>query len=303
MNKKLKMPVEQDEKGYSELQIRVARNIVEYLRKNNLAQGSHLKEQDLAETFQVSRSPIRGALNYLTEKGILRRIANRGYFLACDVESLSANDVDFSPTSDEKICEQIGQDWFHGRVPEVFTEAEFRRRYNLGRLSLSRILLKLSEEGVISRNQGHGWRFEPTLNSEALHDASFAFRLVVEPASILLPTFKLVKGLASLSRRNHQTILEGGVDDIGKMFDVDAEFHRMIAISSGNPFFQAAIERQSHLRRLVEYESLIEKDRLMKSCQEHMAILDAIENGDFELASLLMKYHLMIAGRNKPDFD
>lgn len=289
--------------GYSELQIRVARSIVEYLRQTNIVQGSHLKEQELTSIFKVSRSPIRGALNYLAEKGVVEQIANRGYFLACNITSIAVSDLEISPSSDEKICTQIARDWFHGQVPENFTEAEFRRRYDLGRLSLSRILLKLSEEGVISRNQGHGWRFEPTLNTEELHDASFEFRLVVEPAALLLPTFKLDSVLAFASRRNHQAIFNGEIKDISRIFEIDAEFHEMLAISSHNPFFLASIQRQGNLRRLVEYESLVETDRLIKSSQEHMAILDAIERNDCRLASVLLEQHVIIASNCKPKFD
>ncbi|WP_432470163.1 GntR family transcriptional regulator [Amphritea sp. HPY] len=303
MNKLVDVNKEAMSQEYSELQTRVAKNIVESLRQENHKKGTHLKEQDLANSFQVSRSPIRGALNFLTDNGIVERIANRGYFLACDATSISLSDLEISPTSDEKVCEQIAKDWFHGKVPEVFTEAEFRRRYDLGRLSLSRILVKLSEEGVISRNQGHGWRFEPTLNTEEQHDASFEFRQVVEPASIMLPTFELDKGLAAASRHHHQEILNGNVTDIARIFEIDADFHKMLALSCKNPFFVSAIERQSNLRRLVEYESLIKTDRLIKSSQEHMDILDAIEVGDFNLASILLKQHIMIAGRCKPAFD
>lgn len=289
--------------GYSELQVIVARSIVEYLRKVNVAQGYHLKELELSKIFKVSRSPVRGALNYLAEKGVVEQIANRGYYLACDVSSITITDLKISPSSDEKVCAQIARDWFHGQVPENFTEAEFRRRYNLGRLTLNRILLKLSEDGVISRNQGHGWRFEPTLNTEELHDASFEFRLVVEPAAILLPTFKLDSGLAAASRRNHQAILNGEIKDIARIFEVDAEFHEMLAISSNNPFFLSSIQRQGSLRRLVEYESLIETDRLLKSSQEHMDILDAIESNDYRLASVLLERHILIASHCKPPFD
>lgn len=303
MNTAAKLQKEGKNQEYSELQMKVARSIVEYLRQGDYKSGSHLKEQELANTFNVSRSPIRGALNFLTEKDVLERKANRGYFLSRDASRIALSELDISPTSDEKICEQIAKDWFHKRVPEVFSEAEFRRRYDLGRLSLSRILLKLSEEGVITRNQGHGWRFEPTLNTEELHDASFEFRLAVEPASILVTTFKLDTGLANISRQHHQDIFDGKITDIARIFEIDAEFHKMLALSCNNAFFVSAIERQSNLRRLVEYESLIETDRLLKSCQEHMEILNAIESGDTTLASLLLKQHIMIASKCKPSFE
>lgn len=267
--------------------------------------GSHLTEQELAEEFQVSRSPVRGALSYLASKGFLELRANRGFFVCKNGRDMGSVASLLPQTADEHMCVRIAKDWFEGRVAGSFSEAEFRRRYDLGRLAASRILLRLSEQGILVRRKGHGWQFEPTLNTQAAHDESYAFRMALEPAAILCPTFELDRALAALSRRHHATVLELDPDEasLTTLFDIDAEFHRLIGISSSNRFFQAAIERQNVLRRLVEYESLLGcKGRLVASCEEHMQILEALECGERERAAEFMREHLRIARQFGPDY-
>ena len=54
------------------------------------------------------------------------------------------------------------------------------------------------------------------------------------------------------------------------------------------------MEAQNALRRLTEYADYgeLDADALLKSCREHLAILDALEQGDINWAVILMRQHL-----------
>ncbi len=73
------------------------RSTVEYLAEElrtavmsgQLAPGTQLGEADLAERFQVSRGPVREALQRLVSEGILHAVVNRGVF----VNELTLDDV------------------------------------------------------------------------------------------------------------------------------------------------------------------------------------------------------------------
>ncbi len=73
------------------------RSTVEYIAdelrsavmSGRLAPGTQLGEADLAERFEVSRGPVREALQRLVSEGILQAIVNRGVF----VSELSVEDV------------------------------------------------------------------------------------------------------------------------------------------------------------------------------------------------------------------
>ncbi|MGO1508945.1 MAG: GntR family transcriptional regulator [Actinomycetaceae bacterium] len=80
-----------------ELRPRARRSTVEYVAdelrtavmNGDLPQGTQLGEADLAEQLQVSRGPLREAMQRLVSEGILVAIVNRGVF----VTELSTEDV------------------------------------------------------------------------------------------------------------------------------------------------------------------------------------------------------------------
>src|SRR5262245_4004204 len=59
------------------------------LREGHSKPGENLSQVGLAETFQVSRGPIREALLVLVEEGLLRHSPNRGF----SVVELTEEDV------------------------------------------------------------------------------------------------------------------------------------------------------------------------------------------------------------------
>lgn len=281
--------------GPSPLQLSMARDILEYLCRRSINAGNHLTEQELVDEFQVSRSPIRGALSYLAELGILEKRPNRGFFVKLSGHELRPDKLDLPRTDDEELVLAVVEDWFEKRVPQSFSEAEFRRRYSLGKMTASRILSKLSEDGIISRNRGHGWRFEPALDTKGARDESYAFRMALEPAAIRSPTFELDRGTAALCRRQHDAALKSGQEEpsFGTLVSIDAMFHRLIGVSSRNRYFLAAIERQISLRRTLEYATWTNvKARVLESCAEHMTILDVLERNEREQAAEMMRLHL-----------
>ena len=61
---------------------RVAAMIRDAIVKGELSPGEQVRQQEWAEKAQVSRPPIREALEVLTSEGLLEHSPNRGYFVA-----------------------------------------------------------------------------------------------------------------------------------------------------------------------------------------------------------------------------
>lgn len=67
----------------------IAANIGERIIEGKLEQGAPIREQDLADEFEVSRGPIREAIRMLEGEGLVTVLARRGAF----VTSLSVDEV------------------------------------------------------------------------------------------------------------------------------------------------------------------------------------------------------------------
>ena len=68
-------------------QAALAERILAWLRQQDLSPGDHVPERLATEAFHVSRTPVRAALALLTERGLLERRDQRGYFVAQGFES------------------------------------------------------------------------------------------------------------------------------------------------------------------------------------------------------------------------
>ena len=288
----------------SDLQVRLARQLLQLVADGEIKPGDHLREVELSEGFGVSRTPIRSTLTFLEALGALEKQPNKGFFVLANARTSLEIIAQLPKEDDEKIKEQIARDWFEGDVPKEVSEGEIRTRYNLGKMTASRVLVALAEDGIVSRMPGYGWQFEPTLNTASAHDESYDFRMIIEPASIQSPEFKYNPVKAATLRKRHERVLSRQrKPDLSEIIRLDEEFHVFIAQCSNNRFLAQAIAHQNRLRRLMEHQSLIDAGRLTESCMEHIEILDRLEAGEHDKAAAVMHEHLRKAKEAGPNFD
>jgi len=96
--------------------------------------------------------------------------------------------------------------------------------------------------------------------------------------------------------QSHRKLLDG-IADSKNFFESNAQFHELLAAASGNAYILQAVQQQNRLRRLTEFHSVNNVERVKVSCREHLAILDALEQGDNEWASTLLHRHLEVASK------
>jgi DNA-binding GntR family transcriptional regulator len=274
---------------------RLANQILDVIRDAKLEPGHHLREQRLADLVGVSRTPIRSALDLLAKRGIVETRKNHGFFLRKPFDSLHRIEIEIPSTVEEELYSKLVRDRLNNRIPNSVTQSEIARRYKVDRVALTRTLSRLAEDGLVARKQGHGWTFLPTLDSLVSLRASYEFRLSLEPACFLLPTFK--QDHAAIERMRLQHLYLVSHPDIAsvsstQLFETDAAFHEMCADFCGNAFFAQAIQYQNRLRRLMEFGSYFNSRRVREWCREHLAIIDAIAAGDSAQASARMRVHL-----------
>ncbi|RON09774.1 GntR family transcriptional regulator [Pseudomonas brassicacearum] len=276
------------------LQVKVAAQILAAIQSGELAPGSHLKEVELAERFGVSRSPIRGALMYLATKDLVGRLPHQGFCVLESPLSIGPDKVSLPVGEDEELYQRLIDDRLAQALPDQVMESDLLRRYGASKAVLRRCLLRLSDEGVMQRKHGHGWMFLPTLSSAEKRFESYRFRMLLEPAGLLEPTFKLTRERLQCCREKQQALLEGAPDSLS-FFEANAEFHELLALASGNSFILQAVQQQNRLRRLTEFHTVSNLERVKTSCREHLQIIEALEQGDREWASTLLYRHLKVA--------
>lgn len=277
---------------------RIARQILDLISEARFDPGHHLREQHLADALGVSRTPVRAGLKELTRLGAVEARPNQGFFLLKRSDELELLEIEQSKSNDQKLYERLVHDRIAGVLPESFTQTEISQRYDVDRGVLTRTLVKLSEDGLIARNAGHGWRFQQTLNSDVALRNSYGFRLMIEPAALLTPNLHVDRQMLKRLRAQHlRLITHPDVTQVPakEIFETDAAFHELLAEASGNLFVLQAIQQQNRLRRLLEFGSYHNKRRVKEWCEEHVAIIDALRENKQVQAAELMRKHLQYA--------
>ncbi len=271
----------------------LACKIVEHVRSMNLPEGQHLVEQSLADEFHVSRSPIHKALQLLAKRRIVQLRPNHGFFLARPAADIPDLELAESSLSEDDNYYQIAGDRVRGLLQGYVSEAVLRKTYKISRDKLTKILTRMAQEGWAEKRPGHGWNLPPILNSIDALDQSFRLRIVLEPAALLEPTYRVDPALFAELKKEQAELLKTPADSTvySKMFEAGARFHEQIVACSGNPFFLEPIQRINRLRRLIEYNFKIDKPRLHRY-EDHLKILELLEAGNAKEASDLLRHHL-----------
>ena len=156
-------PHERETQARSELTEGLAFRILEYINMEGLVAGTHVAAQDLADRFNVSRSPVNQALRLLHEKRVLAHKPNRGYFIG-QTSSSSPQELGLASKDElSRVYLQIADDRLHGRLPAQVSESLLRERYGLTRAQLMAVLNRISQEGWVERRPGYGWEFSEML--------------------------------------------------------------------------------------------------------------------------------------------
>lgn len=276
--------------------------LLHYVKERNLPQGAHLKEQDLADVMGVSRTPVRKVLAALADAGVVEARRNRGFFLLTPASALISAAVELPVVDDGQLFDSIAFDRLDGDWPESFSEDDIVRRYGVSRRMTDRVLAELRDENVIVDVAPGRYRFSAALTTAESSDASYVFRLAIEPAIPLLQGFAPSPEAIRRCRTEHRQFLDmKQAQRTNRLaYRLDADFHEMLAEASGNTFFHSAIVQQNRLRQLLEYRDYNNQARVLVWCREHLEILDAVSAGDREFASEKLRTHLLNAMAYRP---
>jgi DNA-binding GntR family transcriptional regulator len=125
-------------------------------------------------------------------------------------------------------------------------------------------------------------------------EQTYRVRLALEPAALLEPTYRLDAETAARCRAAETRLLAGAIetDSADALHERGVRFHETIIGASGNPFFLETVRRINRVRRLLSYRSMVDRKRYRQQCEEHLEILDLLENDKNREASRALRRHL-----------
>jgi DNA-binding GntR family transcriptional regulator len=300
MSRKQDRPFSQQPR--SNLQLDIARQIASLAHSEAWPVGARVSDFKLAKKLHVSRSPVRAALAVLAERGMLDHSPGQGFVLARPAANGDAID-DVAPISEiESLQRSIMSDRGSGTLGDEVSEAELTERYGASRGTVRKVLLRLAADGLARRLQGHGWAFSQNLTSEDVIAESYQFRLIVECGALRSPTYVVRADELRGLRAAQQGILTAPAGSVTRdhWFRVNAQFHETLVSWSGNRFLAEAVRQQNNLRRMTEYADFdkLSGAHINAASSEHIAILDALSEGDVEFAEALLRRHIERASRD-----
>ena len=281
----------------------LAIRMIEYFREAGLPAGTHLGAQGMADRFHVSRIPITETLKILASQGLVYGERNRGFFLAQDGQHLpppEAMDDETAPW-DDPLYYQLAEDWLSGKLAERVSENELMRQYDATRSRLKTVLARASDDLWVERLPGHGWRFQAVMVSAQSYADGYRVRMTIEPAALLEPGFKVDRAVLAGLAEQQIALLKGGMRTRSRndLFAINTEFHETLVSFSNNPFYLDALKKLDRLRRLLDFRSTVNRDRLIRQCSEHLEIIDLLERGDVPEAAEMLRNHLKGALESK----
>jgi DNA-binding GntR family transcriptional regulator len=279
----------------------VANQIIQLIRTGQIAGGEQLVERKLAEQLRISRSPVNKALIVLAKGGAVRPSGRGGFVAAMLGKKLPKLAIGNGETRTDQVYAQLVEDRLNDELPDRISESELIRRYDLTRSQLSGVLRRATNEGWMERLPGNGWKLLPVLTSLDAYRDSYRFRLTIEPAAILEPSFVLNTETLRYRLTQQKSLAAGLIKRASdaEIFEMNSGLHEAIVECSNNRFFIDSFKRLNRLRRLMEYRQKLDRVSAASRCLEHVELVELLLAGKREKAAAKLRSHLASVGAAK----
>ena len=169
----------------------------------------------------------------------------------------------------------------------VLSERELAARLGLSRTPLREAVGRLVGEGLLRRSGR-----VIVVNAVRTEDVFeiLSLRRLLEGEAVKLAIPRIGKEALLKLRNSELGLLALGTITSEEHWQVDDTFHDTIAQASGNRLLARTVMELRERTRLYGFQRI--PQRLEPGRQEHIAVLDAMQSGDAELASARMQAHL-----------
>lgn len=292
--------------GSLSLKDRIANQLKTDILSGAIKKGQHVSVTSISSTFGVSRTPARQALVTLHEQGYLEQKLNKGFFVTQIANSDTTEQESFTSQNLEEPSEyyQLADDWVNYRIPQDITESFVRHKYQLTKTKAIELLNCAARDGWLEPKPGYGWRLLEVAKSKADLEHIYKARAMIEPAALLEPNFKFDAEKLRELKAEQKALLKAGLENVPveKIIKSGWRFHEELNRQSQSIIFNRLLKQLNNMRKLIEYQSMIDLKRLEKQIYEHIKIIELIENGEMIDAAFYLKQHLAGSLSQKVEF-
>lgn len=183
-------------------------------------------------------------------------------------------------------------DIYSDNVDLRLDERKLAEQLGTSRTPIREALAKLEQEGFVEIRPRKGVFVRPKTLDEVLEMVvvwaaleSMAARLVTKVA-----TDQQIQGLRELGVMNSSDTSRA---EIAEYSEANILFHQRILELSGCDLLKVTADNLLQHMYAVRRRAMTEADRISRSVVDHMAIIEAIENRQGELAAMLVREHTM----------
>jgi DNA-binding GntR family transcriptional regulator len=173
----------------------------------------------------------------------------------------------------------------------LYSESILAERLGISRTPIREALLDLGSRGFIRYVRNKGFRVNE-LEEKKIRDL-FHYRRILEIA-ILEDITPKIKG-DTLDHLESIVTLYAATREPFRHLELDKEFHLYLASLTENQFIINSLDNLKDMTDWVRSKTLLAKNRMERSIQEHAAVLKMLKKKDAQGAAEAMERHLRLA--------
>lgn len=197
------------------------------------------------------------------------------------------------PSLRVQVADQLRSALISGQLrPGVtYTVRNMAAEFGVSPTPVREAILDLSGEGLLQVRPNRGFTVVRPDAATVVHIANVR-RLLEIPATVEVVRRASVEEVEELLESATRTAHLAGRGDLAGYIEADQEFHRQVLALTGNPVLVELSERLRAQARMHAFPGLLVAGDLLRSAQEHVALVRSIAEADMPAVREIVAHHI-----------
>ncbi|MGI9197343.1 MAG: GntR family transcriptional regulator [Candidatus Nanopelagicales bacterium] len=201
-----------------------------------------------------------------------------------------------APSLREQVGDQLRAALMSGELrPGVtYTVRSMAAEHGVSPTPFREAILDLAGEGLLQVRPNRGFSVVQPDTATVVHIANVR-RLLEIPATVEVARRASEQELAGLLDSAERTAVCATRGDLAGYIEADQDFHRDVLALTGNPVLTELSERLRAQARMHAFPGLLKSGELLRSAQEHLALVRSMADGDVPAVREIVGHHINYA--------